>query len=102
LINTNPVLPKLENVSEILYEHALNNRPNQRPVKSPKPPRKFYQSSKNDQVTLNKIIAKKNDDVFIPIPHKFMDIPLENQMLSTSKQISSTIFQSRQTQSNPE
>ncbi|XP_026820234.1 uncharacterized protein LOC113558859 isoform X2 [Rhopalosiphum maidis] len=103
LINTNPLLPNLENISEVVYEHELHNQKNQEPVKFRKPPtRRFYQSLNSDQVTLNKIVAKKNDDVFTPTSHKFMDIPLENQLLSTTKQISSTIFQSQRTQCNPE
>ncbi|XP_025196684.1 probable serine/threonine-protein kinase nek3 isoform X2 [Melanaphis sacchari] len=97
LMNTNPLLPNLENISEVMYEHKLHNQTNQE-----SPSRKFYQSLKSDQVSLNKIVAKKNDNVFTPTSHKFMDIPLENQMLSSSKQISSTIIQSQRTHCNPE
>ncbi|XP_060845060.1 mucin-2-like isoform X2 [Rhopalosiphum padi] len=103
LINNNPLLPNLENISEVVFEHELHNQKNQESVKFPKPPtRRFYQSLNSDQVTLNKIVAKKSDDVFTPTSHKFMDIPLDNQLLSTTKQISSTIIQSQRTQCNPE
>lgn len=89
--NTNLLLPKVENISENLFEHGLYNETNLSA-------RTFFQSSSKDQVPINKIISKKNEDPFIPSSHKFMGIPIENQMLSTSRQISSTIFQSRQTQ----
>jgi len=103
LMNTNPLLPNLESISEVVYERELHNQTNQESVQFPKSQtRIFYQSSNSNQVALNKIVAKKNDDVFTPTSHKFMNIPLENQMLSAGKQISSTIIQSQQTKYNPE
>ncbi|CAI6354004.1 unnamed protein product [Macrosiphum euphorbiae] len=92
LRNTNPLLPKLENISEDIYEQGLHYHTNQESTLT------FFQSSSKNQVTTRKIISKTHEDAFRPSSHKFMDIPIENQMLSTSKQISSTIFQSRQTE----
>jgi len=93
LTSTNPLLPKVENISEDLYEHGLLYQINQESTS-----RTFFQSSSKGQVTINKIISKTHEDAFSPSSHKFMDIPIENQMLSSSKQISSTILQSRQTE----
>lgn len=100
LTNTNLLLPKVENISENLFEHGLHNQINQEFIKNQTnlPAQTFFQSSSKDQVPINKIISKKNEDQFISSSHKFMGIPIENQMLSTSTQISSTIFQSRQTE----
>jgi len=92
LRNTNPLLPKVENISEDIYERGLQYHTNQESTLT------FFQSSSKSQVTTRKIISKTHEDAFRPSSHKFMDIPIENQMLSTSKQISSTIFQSRQTE----
>lgn len=92
MINKYPLLPTLESISEVLYEKKLHNRRNQPPSQI------FYQSSNSGQVTLNKIISKENDDVFIPSTHHFLNIPIQNQMLSTSKLKSSTIFQSHHTE----
>jgi len=93
LSNTNPLLPKVENISEDLFEHGLHNQTNQEST-----PRTFFQSSSKGQITINKIISKTHEDACRPSSHKFMNIPIDNQLLSTSKQISSTILPSRQTE----
>lgn len=50
LINNNPLLPNLENISEVVFEHELHNQKNQESVKFPKPPtRRFYQSLNSDR-----------------------------------------------------
>jgi len=100
LRSTNPLLPKIESISEDVYELRSRNQTNQESTKINNNPslQKFFQSSSKSQVTMNEIISKTHEDAFIPSSHKFMDIPIENQMLSTNKQISSTIFHSRQTE----
>lgn len=95
---------KSENISNEQYEHAMNIQTNQELVKSEKlPSHTLYQSLNSDfkQITLNNTITKMNDDVLIPMAHKFLNNQLDNEILSTTKQISTTI-QSDQTYCSPE
>jgi len=75
---TNRSKPITENISEVVFEHRLDNQINQESIKRNKqlPSRKIFQNENSGEVMLNKIISNENNDVFNP--SHFLNTTIEN------------------------
>jgi len=75
----NRLKSNLDNISEVFFERKLhtNIQTNQEYIKRKKlPSQKIFQTINSDQVMLNDVILKEDDDIFMPSSHNFLNIPI--------------------------